>query len=210
MACGSPGTSCRRRGINSSWAQEGNIQHRGQDIHGGFVGRRIGNERKRHLWDSNPRGETPSAEQADALTARPKCRCSSDYYLGLSLCANMLMGQSDPLARRPGMFAFKCKGEASALGSTSAVLGCSFFIPHRYRPPVNVLNMHVSKARQTNSDTNKQKFMRRSNSDLGPIQGGILKCSWSAGPMGPYGTASAAKNTISFMYYRSMKMIPNP
>jgi hypothetical protein len=68
----------------------------------------------------------------------------------------MLMGQSDPLARRPGMFAFKCKGEASALGSTSAVLGCSFFIPHRYRPPVNVLNMHVSKARQTNSDTNKQ------------------------------------------------------
>ena len=29
----------------------------------------------RHLWDSNPRGETPSAEQADALTARPKCQC---------------------------------------------------------------------------------------------------------------------------------------
>ena len=27
----------------------------------------------RHLWDSNPRGETPSAQQADALTARPKC-----------------------------------------------------------------------------------------------------------------------------------------
>ena len=27
----------------------------------------------RNLWDSNPRGETPSAEQADALAARPKC-----------------------------------------------------------------------------------------------------------------------------------------
>ena len=27
----------------------------------------------RHLWDSSPRGETPSAQQADALAARPKC-----------------------------------------------------------------------------------------------------------------------------------------
>ena len=27
----------------------------------------------RHLWDSNPRGETPSAQQANALAARPKC-----------------------------------------------------------------------------------------------------------------------------------------
>jgi hypothetical protein len=35
----------------------------------------------------------------------------------------MLMGQSSPLAGRPGMLAFTCEGEASALGSTSAVLG---------------------------------------------------------------------------------------
>ena len=27
----------------------------------------------RHLWDSNPRGETRVAWQADALAARPKC-----------------------------------------------------------------------------------------------------------------------------------------
>ena len=27
----------------------------------------------RHLWDSNPHGKTPSAQQADALAARPKC-----------------------------------------------------------------------------------------------------------------------------------------
>jgi hypothetical protein len=33
----------------------------GQDIHGGPAGRRMGNYRKRHLWDSNPHGETPSA-----------------------------------------------------------------------------------------------------------------------------------------------------
>src|SRR5680860_117514 len=32
----------------------------------------IRSQRYRHLWDSNPRGETPSAQQADALTARPK------------------------------------------------------------------------------------------------------------------------------------------
>jgi hypothetical protein len=35
------------------------------------------------------------------------------------------MGQSSPLADRPGMLAFTCGGEASALGSTSAVLGCA-------------------------------------------------------------------------------------
>jgi hypothetical protein len=35
----------------------------------------------------------------------------------------MLMGQCSPLAGRPGMLAFTCGGEASALGSTSAVLG---------------------------------------------------------------------------------------
>ena len=35
----------------------------------------------------------------------------------------MLMGQSSLLAGRPGMLAFTCEGEASALGSTSAVLG---------------------------------------------------------------------------------------
>jgi hypothetical protein len=35
----------------------------------------------------------------------------------------MLMGQSSPLAGRPGMLAFTCGGEASALGSTSAVSG---------------------------------------------------------------------------------------
>ena len=28
---------------------------------------------KRHLWDSSPRGETPSAQQADALATRPNC-----------------------------------------------------------------------------------------------------------------------------------------
>jgi hypothetical protein len=33
----------------------------------------------------------------------------------------MLMGQSSSLAGRPGMLAFKSGGEASALGSTSAV-----------------------------------------------------------------------------------------
>ena len=27
----------------------------------------------RHLWDWNPRGEAPSAEQAGALATRPKC-----------------------------------------------------------------------------------------------------------------------------------------
>ena len=31
----------------------------------------------RHLWASSPRGETPSAWQADALAARPKCRCGA-------------------------------------------------------------------------------------------------------------------------------------
>jgi hypothetical protein len=45
--------------------------------------------------------------------------------LGLSLCANMVLGQSSPLTGRPGMPAFTCGGEASALGSTSAVLGCA-------------------------------------------------------------------------------------
>ena len=35
---------------------------------------------KRPLWDSNPRGETPSAQQADALTARPKCLCMNYAY----------------------------------------------------------------------------------------------------------------------------------
>ena len=34
---------------------------------------------KRHLWDSNPRGETPSAQQADALAARPKCQCGDEH-----------------------------------------------------------------------------------------------------------------------------------
>ena len=29
--------------------------------------------KQRHLWDANPRGQSPSAQQADALTTRPKC-----------------------------------------------------------------------------------------------------------------------------------------
>jgi hypothetical protein len=41
----------------------------------------------------------------------------------------MLMGQSSPLAGRPGMLAFTCGGEASALGSTSAVSGCARISP---------------------------------------------------------------------------------
>jgi hypothetical protein len=41
----------------------------------------------------------------------------------------MLMGQSSSLAGRPGMLAFKSGGEASALGSTSAVLGCARISP---------------------------------------------------------------------------------
>ena len=39
------------------------------------------------------------------------------------------MGQSSPLAGRPGMLAFTCGGEASALGSTSAMLGCARVSP---------------------------------------------------------------------------------
>jgi hypothetical protein len=41
----------------------------------------------------------------------------------------MLVGQSNPLAGRPGMLAFMCGGEASALGSTSAVFGCARISP---------------------------------------------------------------------------------
>jgi hypothetical protein len=41
----------------------------------------------------------------------------------------MLMGQSSPLAGRPGMLAFTCWGEGSALRSTSAVLGCARISP---------------------------------------------------------------------------------
>jgi hypothetical protein len=41
----------------------------------------------------------------------------------------MLMGQSSPLAGRPGMRACTCRGEASALGSTSALLGCARISP---------------------------------------------------------------------------------
>jgi hypothetical protein len=41
----------------------------------------------------------------------------------------MLMGQSSPLAGRPGMLAFTCGGEASALGSTSAVFWCARISP---------------------------------------------------------------------------------
>jgi hypothetical protein len=41
----------------------------------------------------------------------------------------MLMGQSSPLAGRPGMLAFTRRGEASALGSTSAVFGCARISP---------------------------------------------------------------------------------
>ena len=33
----------------------------------------IGQTRQRHLWDSSPRRETPSAKQTDALATRPKC-----------------------------------------------------------------------------------------------------------------------------------------
>jgi hypothetical protein len=41
----------------------------------------------------------------------------------------MFIGQSRPLAGRPGMLAFTCRGEASALGSTSAVFGCARISP---------------------------------------------------------------------------------
>jgi hypothetical protein len=41
----------------------------------------------------------------------------------------MLMGQSSPLPGRPGMLALTCGGDASALGSTSAVLGCARISP---------------------------------------------------------------------------------
>ena len=34
---------------------------------------------ERHLWDSSPHGETPSAKQADALAARPKCQCGDGH-----------------------------------------------------------------------------------------------------------------------------------
>ena len=39
---------------------------------------------QRHLWDSIPRGETPSAQQADALAARPKCPCHKVRAIVLS------------------------------------------------------------------------------------------------------------------------------
>jgi hypothetical protein len=41
----------------------------------------------------------------------------------------MFMGQSSPLAGQPGILAFTCWGEASALGSTSAVFGCARISP---------------------------------------------------------------------------------
>jgi hypothetical protein len=41
----------------------------------------------------------------------------------------MLKGSSSALAGRPGMLAFTRRGEATALGSTSAVLGCARISP---------------------------------------------------------------------------------
>jgi hypothetical protein len=41
----------------------------------------------------------------------------------------VLMGQPSPLAGRPGMRACTCRGEASALGSISALLGCARVSP---------------------------------------------------------------------------------
>ena len=40
-------------------------------------------QKNRHLWESNRRGETPSAYQAVALTTRPKCPCSAAAMLQL-------------------------------------------------------------------------------------------------------------------------------
>jgi hypothetical protein len=61
MACGSLGSMLQAMRHYFFLGTGRQCSAGGQDIHGGFSGRRIGNDRKRHLWDSNPHGETPSA-----------------------------------------------------------------------------------------------------------------------------------------------------
>jgi hypothetical protein len=97
----------------------------GQDIHGGFSGRRIGNDRKDtcgiRTHTGRPHrlsGPTPSPLR-QSVPAAP--------------IITSVLGQSGPLAGRPGMPAFTWGGEASALGSTSAVLGCARIGPRLQR-----------------------------------------------------------------------------
>ena len=60
----------KREGEGPAWLSEASSGPCGSQRN---RARLTGMDSKRHLWDSNPRGETPSAEQADALAARPKC-----------------------------------------------------------------------------------------------------------------------------------------